>query len=85
MRRAVTSIIGQSDTQYRTIDFHVDWRISQFLSKQFFVGLVGFGYQQITDDFGQNPLLGGFRSRVFGIGPQVGFLFPVGDIRGIST
>ena len=71
------------DTQYQNgIDFHVDWGMSQFLSKQLFVGLVGYGYQQITDDFGQNPLLGGFRSRVFGIGPQIGFLFPVGDMQG---
>jgi hypothetical protein len=64
------------------IDFHVDWGMSQFLSKQFFVGFVGYGYQQITDDFGQHPVLGGFRSRVFGIGPQAGFLFPVGDMQG---
>jgi len=26
--------------------------------------------------------LGGFRSRVLGIGPQIGFLFPVGDLQG---
>src|SRR5450432_3061255 len=71
------------DTQYQNgIDFHVDWGASQFLSKQVFVGLVGYAYQQITDDFGQNPILGGFRSRVIGIGPQIGFLFPVGDMQG---
>jgi hypothetical protein len=71
------------DTQYQNgIDFHVDWGMSQFLSKQVFVGLVGYGYQQITDDFGQNPILGGFRSRVIGIGPQIGYLFPVGDMQG---
>lgn len=71
------------DTQYQNgIDFHLDWGASQFLSKQFFVGLVGYAYQQVTDDFGQNPVLGGFRSRVLGAGPQVGFLFPVGDMQG---
>jgi len=71
------------DTQYQNgIDFHVDWGVSQFLSKQLFVGLVGYGYQQITDDFGQHPILGGFRSRVVGVGPQVGYLFPVGDLQG---
>ena len=71
------------DTQYQNgIDFHVDWGASQFLSKQFFVGLVGYAYQQVTDDFGQHPILGGFRSRVLGVGPQVGFLFPVGDMQG---
>ena len=71
------------DTQCQNgIDFHVDWGASQFLSKQVFVGLVGYAYQQITDDFGQHPILGGMRSRVLGIGPQIGFLFPVGDMQG---
>jgi hypothetical protein len=39
------------DTQYQNgIDFHIDWGASQFLSKQVFVGLVGYAYQQVTDD-----------------------------------
>lgn len=42
----------------------------------------GYGYQQVTDDFGANPILGGFRSRVVGIGPQFGCLFQVGDMQG---
>jgi hypothetical protein len=71
------------DTQYQNgIDFHLDWGASQFLSKQLFVGLVGYAYQQVTDDFGQHPILGGFQSRVIGVGPQIGFLFPVGDMQG---
>jgi hypothetical protein len=71
------------NTQYQNgIDFHVDWGASQFLSKQVFVGLVGYLYQQVTDDFGQHPILGGFRSRVVGVGPQIGYLFPVGDMQG---
>jgi hypothetical protein len=72
-----------NQTNYQNgIDLHIDWGASQFLSKQMFVGLVGYGYQQITDDFGAHPSLGGFRSRVLGIGPQIGFLFPVGDMQG---
>jgi hypothetical protein len=72
-----------SDTQYQSgIDFHFDWAASHFLSKQVFVGLVGYAYQQITDDFGQNPVLGGFRSRVLGVGPQIGYIFPVGGMQG---
>jgi len=71
------------DTQYQNgIDFHIDWGASQFLSKQIFVGFVGYAYQQVTDDFGQHPILGGFQSRVIGVGPQIGFLFPVGDMQG---
>jgi hypothetical protein len=68
------------DTQYQSgIDFHFDWGVSQFLSKQVFVGFVGYAYQQITDDFGQPAVLGGFRSRVAGIGPQLGYIFKIGD------
>jgi hypothetical protein len=71
------------DTQYRSgIDFHFDWGVSHFLSKQLFVGLAGYAYQQVTDDSGQNPILGGFRSRVLGVGPQIGYLFPVGGMQG---
>jgi hypothetical protein len=75
--------LKNQDTQYQNgIDFHLDWGASQFLSKQVFVGLVGYAYQQVTDDFGQHPILGGFRSRVIGVGPQVGYLFPIGDMQG---
>jgi hypothetical protein len=70
-------------TNYQNgIDFHLDWGASHFLSKQVFVGAVGYAYQQVTDDFGAQPAFGGFRSRVFGIGPQIGYLFPIGDKQG---
>jgi len=72
-----------ANTQYRSgIDFHLDWGASHYITKQLFVGVAGYVYQQITDDSGQNPILGGFRSRVFGVGPQIGHNFPVGDMQG---
>jgi len=75
--------LKNQDTQYQSgIDFHFDWGASHFLSKQVFVGLVGYAYQQITDDFGQPPALGGFRSRVLGIGPQIGYIFPMDGMQG---
>jgi hypothetical protein len=71
------------DTQVQSgVDFHFDWSAAQFLSKQIFVGLVGYAYQQISDDIGGSPLLGGFRSRVLGVGPQFGYIFPVGGMQG---
>jgi hypothetical protein len=71
------------DTQYRSgIDFHFDWGASHFITKQLFIGIAGYAYQQITDDSGQNPILGGFRSRVFGVGPQIGYNFPIGGLQG---
>jgi hypothetical protein len=72
-----------TDTDYRNgVDFHFDWGASHFLSKQVFVGLVGYAYQQLTNDSGQSPQLGGFRSRVLGVGPQIGYIFPVGGMQG---
>jgi hypothetical protein len=71
------------DTQVQSgIDFHFDWSTAQFLTKQAFVGFVGYAYQQVSDDTGGHPLLGGFRSRVLGVGPQFGYIFPVGDMQG---
>lgn len=71
------------DTQYQSgVDFHFDWGASQFLSKQVFVGLVGYVYQQVSADSGQNPILGTFESRVIGVGPQVGYIFPIGKMQG---
>jgi hypothetical protein len=32
-----------------------------------------------SDDFGQPAVLGGFPSRVFGLGPQIGYIFKVGE------
>lgn len=72
-----------TDTQYRNgVDFHLDGAFSQFLSKQLFVGVVGYTYQQVTADSGTHPILGDFKSRVSAIGPQIGYLFPVGNMQG---
>ena len=71
-----------TDTQYRNgVDFHLDGAFSQYLSKQLFVGLVGYTYQQVTADSAP-PILGDFKSRVSAVGPQIGYLFPVGDMQG---
>ncbi len=64
------------DTDYQNgVDFHVDWGASQFLSEHWHVGLVGYLYQQVTGDSGDGATLGDFKSRVVGIGPQVGYFF----------
>jgi hypothetical protein len=72
------------DTNYTNgLDSHLDLGISQFLSKQIHVGLVGYYYQQLTGDSGQGARLGSFESRVLGIGPQVGYIFPIShDVQG---
>ena len=63
-------------TDYRNgVDFHLGWGLSQFLSPKLQAGLAGYWYQQITGDSGAGAVLGPFKSRVGGIGPQVGYLF----------
>lgn len=64
------------DTDYQNgVDFHLDWGASQFLSEHWHVGLVGYFYQQVTGDSGSGATLGDFKSRVVGVGPQVGYFF----------
>jgi hypothetical protein len=71
------------DTQYKNgVDMHFDWGASQFLTKQWQVGLVGYVYNQLSCDSGTGDRVGCFKSRVVGIGPQIGYIFPVGDMRG---
>ena len=66
-------------TQYQNgVDFHLDMAASQFLSKQVMVGVVGYAYQQLTADSGSGDRVGAFKSRVFGAGPQLGLMFPLG-------
>jgi hypothetical protein len=60
------------------IDSHLDLAAAQFLNQQFFVGAVGYVYQQLTPDRGQRAVLGSNESRTRGIGPQIGYNFSVG-------
>jgi hypothetical protein len=75
----LTYNLTNPSTNYQNgIDWHLDWGASQFLSKQFFVGAVGYFYDQLTADSGSAPILGPIESRVGGVGPQLGFIFPMG-------
>lgn len=76
------NLMNQS-TQYQNgVDMHFDWGASQFVSKQFQVGLVGYFYDQLSCDSGSGDHVGCFESRVAGIGPQIGYVFPVGTMQG---
>jgi hypothetical protein len=69
-----------TQTQYQSgVDMHFDWGASQFLNQQVHVGLVGYAYQQLTNDSGSGDRVSDFKSRVFGVGPQIGYIFPIGD------
>ena len=65
-------------TQYQNgVDLHFDWGASQFLTKQFQVGAVGYVYNEAGCDSGSGDRVGCFRSRVVGVGPQVGFIIAI--------
>jgi hypothetical protein len=67
-------------TQYQNgVDIHLDWGTSKFLTKQLQIGLVGYGYNQLSCDSGSGDKVGCFKSRVVGVGPQLGYIFPVGE------
>jgi hypothetical protein len=68
------------DTNYKNgIDMHLDWGISQFLTKEWQLGFVGYLYDQISCDSGSGNRVGCFESRVIGVGPQIGHIFKVSD------
>jgi hypothetical protein len=70
-------------TQYTSgTDAHLDWAISPYLNDKFHIGAVGYFYNQISGDSGAGARLGDFKSRVAGVGPQIGFFFPVSDWQG---
>jgi hypothetical protein len=76
------NLINPSTGYQNGIDWHLDWGASQFVTKQLQIGAVGYVYQQITPDNGCNPTLCPFESRVIGIGPQIGYIFPAGNLQG---
>lgn len=61
------------------VDAHLDWGASYFLTERLNMGVVGYVFQQITNDHGAGARLGGFRSRVAGAGPQLNYFFPLGE------
>ena len=65
-------------TQYQNgVDMHFDWAASQFLTKQFQVGVVGYVYKEVGCDSGSGDRVGCFPSQVVGAGPQLGFIIPL--------
>ena len=70
-------------TQYQNgVDMHLDWATSKFVTKQLQVGLVGYVYQQLSCDSGSGDRVGCLESRVVGIGPQFGYVIPMGQVQG---
>lgn len=66
------------DTNYQNgVDMHVDWAGSAIFAKAFHAGPVGYFYEQLSADSGEGAKLGPFRSRVGGVGVQIGAFLPL--------
>jgi hypothetical protein len=79
----VTYNFENKDTNYKNgVDGHIDWALSQFLSEDVHVGLVGYVYYQLSGDSGSGAVLGDNKARVYSVGPQAGFFFPFGGSKG---
>jgi hypothetical protein len=73
---------NESTNYQNGVDMHLDWGASQFLTKQLQLGLVGYAYKQISCDSGAGDRVGCFESQVFGVGPQIGYIIPLGHLQG---
>ncbi len=76
------NLMNPSTDYQNGVDFHLDWGASQFLSKQLLVGAVGYLYDEVGCDSGSGDKVGCFQSRVVGVGPQIGYMIPLGDMQG---
>jgi hypothetical protein len=67
-------------TQYKTGDeFHLEWAATQYLSKEFSIGAVGYFYRQFTADSGAGASFGPFMGQVAAVGGTLGYNFKVGN------
>ena len=85
--RELSAVMGftynfeNTSTNYQNgIDSHLDWAVSQFLSANWEVGLVGYVYYQLTGDSGSGARLGSFESKVASVGPEIGYAFTIGGL-----
>ena len=64
------------DTNYNSgNEMHFEFAAKQHLPNHFSLGLVGYWNQQLTADSGGPAVLGDFKGRVFGIGPELSYQF----------
>jgi len=64
------------DTNYDSgHEMHLELAGKQYLPNHFSMGIVGYWNEQLTADEGGPAILGDFKGRVFGIGPELSYQF----------
>jgi hypothetical protein len=68
-----------ADTEYKSgQEFHLDLSAIQHFSEQFYLGVAGYVYQQLTGDSG-NGAPSAYKGRVLAAGPIMGGVVPLGQ------
>jgi hypothetical protein len=75
------NLVNPSTGYQSGVDWHLEWALSQAVSKDIYVGAVGYVYHQISPDGGPGDHVGDFESRVMGVGPQVNYTFTTGSLQ----
>jgi hypothetical protein len=75
------NLLNPNSNYQSGVDWHLDWALSQALSKEIYVGLVGYVYKQLSPDSGPGDHVGEFESRVMGVGPQVNYTLTTGSVQ----
>lgn len=66
------------ETDYRSGNaLHADLAITQYLSKEFSIGLIASHYQQVSGDGGSGATLGRYKGRTTAVGGSIGYNFSV--------
>jgi hypothetical protein len=80
--RELSAVLGftfngkNDDTKYDSgNEMHLELAGKQYLPNHFSLGVVGYWNQQLTADRGGPAVLGDFKGRVFGVGPEVSYQF----------
>jgi hypothetical protein len=80
--RELSAVLGftfngeNPDTNYNSgNEMHLEIAAKQHLPNHFSLGIVGYWNQQLTADSGGPAVLGDFKGRVFGIGPELSYTF----------
>jgi len=65
-------------TDYRSgRELHFEAAVSKYINPRFSLGIMGYHYQQISNDTGSGATLGGFRGRTSALGPTASYTFMV--------
>ncbi|MCA0846011.1 SphA family protein [Salipiger thiooxidans] len=68
------------ETDYRTgTEFHFETAVTKTFPSTFSAGLVGYYYEQISEDSGSGATLGDFKGRVSALGATFGYNFQMGN------